>query len=131
MKGDMILEKNEPRIDYLDPNFKGPYLVIDVRGTSVKIRKGRKEKWIHISRCKQCRENGGTVSYGVPINNGDVHTEPQNEDAEDEKMSNIETENERELEGVEQPVSIGNSAQEVEQSTHYKTTKQRNIGIMM
>ena len=46
-------------------------------------------------------------------------------------MSDTETENERELEGVEQPVSIGNSAQEVEQSTHYKTTKQRNIGIMM
>ena len=54
------------------------------------------------------------MSDGVPVNNWNVHTEPQNEDAADEKMSDTETENERELEGVEQPASIGNSAQEVE-----------------
>ena len=80
-RGDMILEKNETRKDSLVPKFKVPYLVLDVRRTSVKIRKGSKEKWIHASRCKQCRESGDTVSDGNAVNNGDVNSEPQNEDA--------------------------------------------------
>ena len=52
-RGDSILEKNETRKDALDPKFKGPYKVLDVRDTRVKIQKGRKRRWIHINRCKQ------------------------------------------------------------------------------
>ena len=60
-KGDLVLEKNETRKDSLDRKFHGPYEVVDLRGTSVKIQKGRKRKWIHASRCKRFLENSNTM----------------------------------------------------------------------
>ena len=51
--GDLVFEKNETRKDSLDPKFIGPYPVSDVRGTSVKISKRNKQKWIHASRTRR------------------------------------------------------------------------------
>ena len=60
-KGDLVLEKNETRKDSLDRKFHGPYRVIDVWDTSVKIQKGRKRKWIHASRCKCFPESRSAI----------------------------------------------------------------------
>ena len=60
-KGDLVLEKNETRKDSLDRKFHGPYRVIDVWDTSVKIQKGRKRKWIHASRCKCFPESSSAI----------------------------------------------------------------------
>ena len=74
--GDLVFEKNETRKDSLDPKFIGPYPVSDVRGTSVKISKRNKQKWIHASRCKLYKEGGDVVLDDAPS----AHSENEVED---------------------------------------------------
>ena len=112
MKGDTVLEKNETRKDSLDPKFKGPYLVLDIRGTNVKIRTGNKERWIHASRCKLHREFGDEVPDSSPVVNGNINTESQGEDTDVGNTSSSETENEDEPEGEGQPASDSDSVLE-------------------
>ena len=51
--GDMVLLKNEPRLDGLEPHFRGPYSVIERMGVNVKINiDGGKQKVVHMNRCK-------------------------------------------------------------------------------
>ena len=40
------------RGDALEPRFEGSYEVIDRRGPDVKLKRQRKIKWHHLSRCK-------------------------------------------------------------------------------
>ena len=109
---DTVLEKNETRKDSLDPKFKGPYLILDIRGTNIKIRTGNKERWIHANRCKLHREFGDEVPDGEPVVNGNINTESQGEDTDAGNTSSSETENEDEPEGEGQPTSDSDLALE-------------------
>ena len=42
---DLVLEKNKTRNDSLDRKFHGPYKVIYVRDTGVRIQEGRNRRW--------------------------------------------------------------------------------------
>ena len=44
--------KVSARSDALEPRFEGPYEVLDRRGPDVKLKRQRKIKWHHLSRCK-------------------------------------------------------------------------------
>ena len=54
----------------LDPKFNGPYNVVDVRGTGIKVQKKKKQKWIHASRCKRFYEGGDTPLITNMTNQG-------------------------------------------------------------
>ena len=56
------------------------------------------------------RESGD--SEGDPVDDGEVDTEPQTENATSGNMSSSEVENEEEPEGVEHPPSISDAVQE-------------------
>ena len=75
--GDYILERNEKRVDSLDPKFKGPFLVMECKGVNVKINRRRGPKWIHLDRCKLYR--GGEGQIVIPnsrqMSNSDIEIE--------------------------------------------------------
>ena len=57
-KGNFILKINETQRDSLNPKFNGPYKVVDVRGTGIKVQKRNIRESIHASRCKRLYEGG-------------------------------------------------------------------------
>ena len=51
-RGSRVMLKVSARSDALEPRFEGPYEVLDRRGPDVKLKRQRKIKWHHLSRCK-------------------------------------------------------------------------------
>ena len=68
VRGDWVFERNEKARDSLDRKFNGPYKVLDVRDTGIKVQKGRRRKWIHVSRCKQFAEGSPILEPTSSIN---------------------------------------------------------------
>ena len=50
--GDFVFLKRQRRIDSLAPRFDGPYEVLARRNSNVKLKLPRRDKWIHLDRCK-------------------------------------------------------------------------------
>ena len=96
-KGDLVLEANERCRDSLDPKYGGPYVVADVRGANVKIKKGRKLKWIHVSRCKLFKEG-----CQIPVTTRVVEQAANTEGPEEKDVTGGEELHDASLEPIEQ-----------------------------
>ena len=99
-KGDLVLEANERRKDSLDPKYKWPYTVSDVRGANVKIKKKGKLKWIHVSRCKLFKGGGQ-----IPTNSSVVVQAASPEGPEGKDPAGSEEQLDASFEPIEQEVS--------------------------
>ena len=57
---------DQARVSSLDPIFIGPYLVLARKGAHVPLLepRSRKEKWVHLNRCKAFRK---MTDCGAPI----------------------------------------------------------------
>ena len=62
--GNYVLEINERCSDSLDPRYNGPFLVVDNRGSNIKVNRERGSKWIHVGRCKLYKRSGATIVAG-------------------------------------------------------------------
>ena len=51
--GDQVLLRNNARKDSLEPRFLGPYLVLEHKGSIVKLNLNSRHKWVHLDRCKR------------------------------------------------------------------------------
>ncbi|KAI6650044.1 Retrovirus-related Pol polyprotein from transposon 17.6 [Oopsacas minuta] len=80
-KDDLVLETNERCKDSLDPKYKGPYTVLDVRGANVKIKKKGKLKWIHVSRCKLFKEGAQLSNNSSVVVQAAVAEGPEGNDS--------------------------------------------------
>ena len=72
-RGSKVMLKVNARTNALEPRFEGPYEVIDRKGPDVKLRRRKKIKWHHLSRCKFYSERTLTL---VPTTRATVGTDP-------------------------------------------------------
>lgn len=54
------MERNEYRMDALDPKFDGPLRVLDVRNADVKIPRKNKPRWIHANGARSTKIAGSS-----------------------------------------------------------------------
>ena len=77
-EGDLVLVKDNTRVDCLDPHYKGPYRVLRRLGVNVKVERGEEDAAVvHLNRCKLYRPSD-TVST-EPVSTAVSTAAPRNE----------------------------------------------------